>query len=453
MTIPSSERVLVDPRLGVLTAVQPYTPSRRMPSSWVGWSAKAANTRMFADWEGERFGFGAALGDNDRARRAAVGEAVERYCGNAIPQNLEVASYSDLVAAGRPAVEPATFALYSERQYGARGFPFVRFSADLRIAWVPGRDLHTGDSVLVPASMAYLNYFRGTHAGEPATHAMLYAGIATGENREHAERFALEELIERDANTIWWASGANPDTVIDAASLLRRYDISSTGRTIRIFRIPNQFDLPVLAAFIEEPADGLISYGTACRADPTEAAKKALVEAFAMLELTAELATADSPHWRAVAHGEIPAHTYRPFRADRAYVEDFRSDYHDLTDLPAVAQLYLDPSMQGQPLDRLRNSESRIRLTDIPTSSGRQQYLEVLRTPGLRAISVDVTTSDVRATGLTVVRVIVPGFYCNPPAAFPYLGGRRMYEVPPSLGLVTDPLTEDTLYPHPIPHV
>ncbi|SBW22573.1 SagD family biosynthesis docking scaffold protein [Candidatus Protofrankia californiensis] len=457
--IPPAESLLVDSRFGVITQVVPYRPSPRMPRSWVGWSARAGDTRTFAAWEGERYGFGASLGDHDRARRAAVGEVVERYCGNAVPEELEIASYTDLTVAGRDTLDPAAFALYSDHQYNARGFPFERFTRDLQVAWVPGRDLHTGQRVLAPASMVYLNYFRGTHVTEPATHAMLYAGIATGENREHAERFALEELFERDANTIWWASGTSPQTVVDAAELLARYNMSpddGTGRIIRLLRIPGQFDVPVLAAFIAEPEQGLISYGTACRADPQEAAKKALVEAFAMLELTAELADADSAHWRALARGEIPAHAYRPYRADRRYAEDFRPDFHDLVDLPAVAQLYLDPCMQGKPLDRLRDRTRPIRLADIPVveeTRARQHYLDILAERNLRAVSVDVTTSDVRAAGLTVVRVIVPGLYCNPPAAFPYLGGSRLYTAPTELGWVTEDLTEDTLYPYPIPHV
>ncbi|WP_131773933.1 YcaO-like family protein [Protofrankia symbiont of Coriaria myrtifolia] len=484
-----AERRLVDARLGVITQVVPYEPSARMPSSWVGWSARAGDSRAFAAWTGERYGFGASLGDHDRARRAAVGEVVERYCGNAVPEKLEIASYAALAAAGRDALDPASFALYSDRQYEARGFPFQRFTRDLPVAWVPGRDLHTGRPVLVPASMAYLNYFRGGHAGEPVTHAMLYAGIATGENREHAERFALEELFERDANTIWWASGTSPHTVADAADLLAQYNIPfcpevggghgdkhasvyedlhenvhKNGRgnrreneyVIRLFRIPGQFDVPVLAAFLTDPGEGLVSYGTACRASPWEAAKKALVEAFAMLELTAELADPDSAHWRAIARGEIPAHAYRPYRADRRYAEDFRPDFHDLIDLPAVAQLYLDPRMQGKPLDRLREQARPVRLTDIPAveeARARQHYLDILAERNLRAVSVDVTTSDVCAAGLTVVRVVVPGLYCNPPAAFPYLGGSRLYTVPTELGWVSEQLTEETVYPYPIPHV
>ncbi|HBL29018.1 MAG TPA: bacteriocin biosynthesis protein SagD, partial [Acidobacteria bacterium] len=71
---------------------------------------------------------------------------------------------------------------------------------------------------------------------------------------------------------------------------------------------------------------------------------------------------------------------------------------------------------------------------------------------GFRAISVDVTTPDVQAAGLCVVRVIVPGLYPNAPAAFPFLGGRRLYEEPAALGWLPAPLTEADLVRVPLPH-
>jgi ribosomal protein S12 methylthiotransferase accessory factor len=71
---------------------------------------------------------------------------------------------------------------------------------------------------------------------------------------------------------------------------------------------------------------------------------------------------------------------------------------------------------------------------------------------GFRALSVDVTTPDVRAAGLSVVRVIVPGLYPNAPAAFPCLGGRRLFEEPARLGWLPGILREEDLDLTPLPH-
>ncbi len=89
---PDAEQWLVDPRLGLITQVVRYRSSPRMPAAWVGWSARTGDSRAFADWQGERYGFGAALDDHDRARRAAVSGERSYYCGNAIPERLSPAS-------------------------------------------------------------------------------------------------------------------------------------------------------------------------------------------------------------------------------------------------------------------------------------------------------------------------------------------------------------------------
>lgn len=220
--------------------------------------------------------------------------------------------------------------------------------------------------------------------------------------------------------------------------------------------IPSQFAPPVLACFMHNREHAMIAFGSACKADPREAAAKALVECYAMYELTSEVADPDSALWQAVARGDFHPHTFRPYRADRAYHHDFRPDLRDMIDLPTLAQYYLDPRHQGTPLDRLRAGGDAVELSALPradTSDPLRTYLDDLAAQGFSAYSVDLTTADVAAAGRTVVRVIVPGTYGNAPAAFPYLGGTRLYEMPRRLGFTDRRLTEDTIYPHPIPHV
>ncbi|WP_218952186.1 YcaO-like family protein [Amycolatopsis anabasis] len=443
------EDLLVDPRFGLVTELVMQRGKPGLPPAWVGCSAKVADTVRGGAAATDRYGFGASLADPARARGAALGEAVERYCGNLVPERLPVRPYDAWRADGVDAVDPAEFALYSAAQHATPGFPFVPFTRDLEVAWVNGTDLRTGADVWVPASLVYLNYYRGAHAGEPPTNALSYAGIATGVSAEHARRGALEELFERDASTLWWASGAPAEVVADAEEVTDAFADPDAGRReIRVLRLPAQFRAPVLAAFVTDPDRGMIAFGTACRADAREAATKAVVEAFAVLELTAELVAPDSELWRAVEAGSLGAHVFKPRRADRAYRQDFRDDFRDLVDLPAVAQLYLDPEMQGEPLNRLRETGPATSFDEIPEPG---DYVEELHAAGLRAIEVDLTTADVAAAGLHVVRVVVPGLYGNAPAAFPYRGGTRLYTEPVRLGWVPGPLTESGLVRYPIP--
>ncbi|KPM54167.1 bacteriocin biosynthesis protein SagD [Frankia sp. R43] len=449
---------LVDARLGLLTGVVDQPPPPGMPSGWLGRSARVARADRFAWWRADGFGFGATLGDPRRARAAAIGEAVERYCGNAVPTDLPTASWDALTARGVQAVDPNDLALYSDRQYSTRGFPFVPFARELEVAWVPGTDLAAGGPVLVPASLVYLDYFHGPHRAEPPTHALMYSGIAAGTSRGAAETAALEELFERDATTIWWASGAPARTVLDDGRVTGQLGRPDPNHplTVRLLAVPSEFGVPVLAAFLADEAAGVVAFGSACRADPSTAAVKALVEALQLLTLTRQLATPDSDVWRAVAAGDIEDHVFLPFRADRRYGASVSEDYRELVDLPAVAQLYLDPDVQRGALGRLCPDEA-VRLDDLPRAGGpsldgtRAAYLERLHRRGLRAVSIDLTTPDVARTGLHVVRVVVPGLVGNGPPAYPLRGGRRLYDVPAALGWSSRPLTEDDLVRHPLP--
>ncbi|MGX6608041.1 YcaO-like family protein [Micromonosporaceae bacterium Da 78-11] len=425
-----AERLLVDPRLGLLTAVRRQPAQPGVPPAWIGYGAHVAATEQYADHVVDRYGFGASLGDPDRARRAAVGEAVERYCGNIVPPDLPVASFDALQSQGRTAVDPADLALYSPQQYAAPGFPFVAFSRDLPVAWAAGVDLHTGADTVVPASLAYLNFYTGPRRGHPATNALSYAGIATGTDRAHAERFALEELFERDATTLWWASNDAAPVITDGSRVTGLLDDPhATTRTIVLRQVPSAFGVPVLTAFLTDHDNEVIAFGSACRADPVTAATKALVEAIGLYAVTRKLLDPGSDVWQAVAEGTLAGHVFKPYRADRSYLDAFRPDLSDLVDLPAIAQLYLDPRMQAAPLDRLRDTSATTtfdRIGTVSDADARQVYLQRIAAAGLRAISVDLTTRDVAAAGLSVVRVLVAGLYGNAPPAFPLRGGHRL---------------------------
>ncbi|WP_157520208.1 YcaO-like family protein [Herbidospora daliensis] len=402
LTTPSGS-TLVDPRLGVITKVV------REPSavpSCVVYRAYVADTRAFAPWPADRVAGGAALEDPARARAAAIGEAVERYCGNAPPRETVRAAWRDLP----DAVDPREFALYSAAQYAAKGFPFVPMTRELVQDWSVGRDLGTGSAVYVPSALVLLNRRR-----EPYTNFQMSAGIAAGEGRAAAEVSALNELYERDALTTWWMRGdpageVRPDGPAELVAATGAAE--ALGLTVRLLRIPSDFGRVVVGAFVEDVSRRVVGFGAACRATEGEAAAKAFTEA--CVSYTNSLGLLDPATY------ETADHPYRPFRPGRAYRDDFRADWHDLTDLELNLQLYLDPCMQGALLDRLRHPEK----IELP---------EPLPEP--RAISVDLTTPDIEGTGLRVVRVVVPGLYGNAPAAFPFLGGTRL-----GRSVVLDPL-------------
>ncbi|MFJ6636540.1 YcaO-like family protein [Streptomyces sp. NPDC091376] len=403
---------------------------------------------------------GAALGDHDLARAAAVGEAVERYCGNLVPDALPIDTWTRLVRAGRPATDPRDFALYSPTQYAQRGFPFVAMAPDLPIAWTIGRDLASDEEVLVPASLTYVNYFRGARRAEPPTNYPILAGTAAGASRQAAQLAALREVLERDAVTLWWLSGASAAPLaLDADDRITTAlsEAEAGGLHVTFLRIPSTFDITVAGVFIEDPERGLVAFGSACRSTPEDSAAKALTEAVGMHETGLELLAHEGDFWTAVRSGRIGHRPYRPHRHDRAYLRDFRADWRDVNDVRLHLQVYLDPRTQGSRLDRLRAPGTARNTPPAPDGRGHREpagmddHLRMLADQGLRAIAVDLTPPQVRAAGFHVVRVLVPGLTCNAPAAFPFLGGRRLYHEPVARGWLPRPPREGELVRAPLP--
>jgi ribosomal protein S12 methylthiotransferase accessory factor len=451
---------LVDARTGLITALARQPADPRLPFAWVGHGATVSRADRFAPWRADGFGFGASSGDPVPARLAACGEAVERYCGNAVPEHLVRGSHASLTAGGARAVDPEELALYSPAQHAAPGFPFRPFTRHDEVLWAPGVDLHDGGPVLVPASLAWLDFVHGSRAREVPRHSLAYSGIAAGSDRRMAVGNALEELRERDAAAIWWASGASTRALDDGGRVTGALgwaeDDAAPAVRVRLLEVPSESPAPVVAAFLEEEHDDgsrMVAFGSACRSTPERAATKALVEALGLLQLTRQLVDPASEVWRAVRAGGIEEHVFLPYRADRRYLDDVGPGYARLTDLPAVAQLHLDPRMNGAHLDRLRPAAS-VPLDALPRIDAADPldvHLEALSREGLRAVAVDLTTPDVRLAGLEVVRVVVPGLVGNGPPAYPLRGSDRYLDVPRRLGLDRIPASADDLVPDPIP--
>jgi len=265
--------------------------------------------------------------------------------------------------------------------------------------------------------------------------------------------FALQEVLERDATAMWWLSGSAA-VGIDIAhhpAISAVFDPREVpDLAVSFFHIRSSFDVPVIGVFVEDTARSLVAFGSACRSAPVEATSKALTEVFDVLSLSVALLDPDG--FLAAAAG---GPHYRPFRADRAYLDDFRPDWRDVNDLPAHAQLHLDPRMRGPVLERIRAPHQRTALEDLSSFTaphGLASYVEHIESAGLKVYAADLTTADIATAGLRVSRVLVPGLYCNAPAAFPFLGGGRLYTEPVLRGWTDTPVTEDTLVRHPLPH-
>lgn len=450
--------LLCDPRYGIITNIVDRPLEDDVPELMHAKLAHVANSAMLGQWQGDRIAFGASYQNPDLARYAAIGEAIERYCGNYIPKHLKRASYKQLISSGESAIAPEEWVLYAPQQHSTPGFPFTPMHQDQTICWVIADDMNSGEKVWVPASLVYINYFTGALRDEPQTNFVMYSGIAAGRGRQDAERSALEELLERDATMIWWHSGSpavgiEPDSIPEFKNWIRTRG-DSNHLLYQVVQIRNVFNVPVMGVLLNDQRDQTVTFGVACRPNAKAAIQKALIEAVQLRGFAQGLLDPNGSVWQAMGAGILDARVYKPYRADRSYADAYRSDYHDITDLGCQSQFYLDPRTH-QYTERITAPDTYITLDqvdDLKSTDVRAAYLALLQTQGMRALSVDVTTPDVALSGLSVVRVLVPGLYPNAPAGFPCLGGSRLYQEPVRLGWLPRALDYNDLVLHPLPH-
>jgi ribosomal protein S12 methylthiotransferase accessory factor len=182
-------RATLDPAIGIARATTLVPPAADQPLWTVAvdiGGLDAAGHRGLADGDYPLHLVGAAgLRPGDAMLRGA-GEAVERFAlrpgsltwtpGEHVPR----LSFADpAVALGSPAADPD------------------------RLAWLPGRDLASGEEVAVPAALVDYPAADGTalRCFDPTP-----SGAAAGAGTGMALRNALHEIVERDAVMVAWAA-------------------------------------------------------------------------------------------------------------------------------------------------------------------------------------------------------------------------------------------------------
>lgn len=447
---------LIDKRTGLITALVRMPIHPNLPRQLSFWEAHVCDGRLLTGMPSDRVAGGAYFND-DRARMAAIGEAVERYCGNWIdPACLIYGSYAELRSAGYRLLDPLTVPLYSHSQYSARGFPFRPFTRDLRIAWTEGVSLTTGLPTWLPASLLTINYYVGDRAAEPKINFPVFAGISCGQDRESTLLSALLELIERDAIEIWWRCQATPQALnLSQLPALQSWLYPQNPDSpihYKAFLLRTEFDIPVASVLLHDPIDHIACMGTASRFQSEEALLKAAAEGGQLYCLARQMLEEGSPLWRGIRQGLFNPSILKPFRADRSYREAYRKDWRDMVDLYNHTQYYLDPAAHAD-LEPYLNAADTASFTAQTTHTASVSHIvRKLEQLGMECFAADLTTSDIADIGWSVQRVLVPGLVLNGPAAFPFLGSSRLTRTPEILGWRDRTLTESELRLAPIPH-
>jgi ribosomal protein S12 methylthiotransferase accessory factor len=169
-------------------------------------------------------------------------------------------------------------------------------------------------------------------------------------------------------------------------------------------------------------------------------------------ESACDLNLPDGRAYQAIKNGWLPD-ALKPWRADRAYLNDYAPDFRDVRHLMTQLQAALDPRLIEQARPWV-DTPPGLTFADLPCLPNRSlaTYRERIEAAGHEIFYADLTTPDIAYTGLNVARVLIPGLVPNAPAAFPPTGGGRVQHMAVQLGWRTTPLMEDELNYLPMPH-
>lgn len=309
------------------------------------------------------------------AKASGVMESVESYHAERITLPVKFASYEDL--------------RWSHRVVDVARLPRLAgsgFSPHTPMLWIEGTDLMSGAPALVPYEMVSLNFTLPLPPGSGAFIASSN-GLASGNHRLEAIAHALNEVVERDALTLWHQRGRagraarrlDLSTVTDplCRGLLLRFD--TAGVEVAAWDLTTDIGLPTVLVRVIEGDEGLANTirpatGSGTHTTREVALARALTEA-AQSRLTFISGARDD-----MARDEYAAHLS----------PDLRRRWRDEAAEPGALAFDGIPTALTDTLD-----------ADVA------YQLDRLRAAGItEAVAVDLTKPEF---GIPVVRMIVPG--------------------------------------------
>lgn len=424
--------LLVDEKVGVVRSVEVVKLSESDPRIYLAY-AEPCDTIPLAGIAASNKGAACATSAEAAVIRAC-GECIERYCSAFWqPGELVSASQAALLAEGSRALDAAQFYPFADRQYDEPGFPYARPDPHRVVHWVATTALAGEETVYVPAGCVYVPY-RFEADGDPFTHMPISTGLAAGQDVGTCIDKGLCEIIERDALMIVWnariavprldpASCAGASETVDR--LLRSGADDRTAWHLSVLTL--DVEVPVIsAALIDAGSPPLTSFGIAAHADPVRALESALEEA-----LLTRLLVNRTPDVEDGEPGDFAdVRTLRAHLVAHASSSHLRERMRFLTD-------------DGPPVT-LSALQARFD-AGVPVR-------ERVRHAGLDPCWVDITTPDLRELGFVVTRVLMAGMQpLDNDHVHRYLGGGRLFSVPPKVGHPRPTPTSLNPDPHPFP--
>lgn len=352
------------------------------------------------------------LGVNEKrniAMMSCLAEALERYCMSYIPKDEIISCKKGDLNAKHVFKD---FSTYTHEQY--KNFDcFLNPNHDV-IEWTKIYNMENKKEYMYwPASLIYLPFDMNKPVAETTS-----TGMAAGFSIDDCIMSGLMELIERDALMINFMQRLNsPEIDINTiiGSNKKIIDTIKKDYNIKIYKLYSDFEIPIYLSIIYKEHHKKIHYGigACCSLDSDYSINKSLKECLFTYFYSLNI---------------MDVRQNKPDKIKTLY-EHF---------------LYY----QGDNFNKLLFDSKTIKYKKEKILY--QDLLTNLQKCGINIYYKELTTEDIKDTGIKVVKVIVPSLIdLNKSHIYPRLGARRFFEVPKKLGLNYS--NQLTTMPHPFP--
>lgn len=323
-------------------------------------------------WESASGGIGI---DEDTAKLAAIGEAIERYCATLIKLPLKA---KQTIPSHR-LVEAEEWCLFTNEQVQDSAFPFGNIYSDACM-YTNVYDFQDNRELWIPHPFVALRDDYQT--GIPTS-----SGLAAGPAAFQALLRAIQELIERDALMITWLHSVPARAIkIPTKYLDKVKDLNGEVWAFDLTPVYSPFPVIAVAGGIQRRGRWRYSLGVACRETLDAALDKAYLE------------------WN---QGVLFAGIYEKY-VDTSYI----NDTYKVKSFDEHAIFYtLHPERwHDLPMFRHRNQMHEVSVKG--KNMDNKEALEVVKTAfakhDIRLYYRDLTTIDAEQLGLHVIRATSP---------------------------------------------
>ncbi|WP_407319891.1 YcaO-like family protein [Isoptericola halotolerans] len=406
----------VDPVTGLLRRVVRRAPDARAPRAFVHLHAELPTlASVDPRWQPDLLAPAGAL-DGQDAERAAVLSGLAHLCGAWLGQGeLRRATDRELRDAGERLLGVREWRPHDPALQTLPGFPFRPVAPGAPTWWLQGTE-HLGATTApcwVPFSLVHAGYLASRLVGLAATNGHNLVGLEAGQDRSEALDRAAGRLLAQDAVARWWYDDGPALRDVALPPQVRDDDAPVA---LRVLAVPSPSGVPVRLAVADDREQDVVALGYACHEDPAVAAEGAVWEALVQHASASDLARPDSLIRRAPELGNGGVAGLAAHDPQRHYGAAF-ADRRRMIDPMCHVQYGLDPDVVRQVRRRTQPDTGPGAEPDGAPPTG-STFTRLLEAPG-RVVTVDVTTSRVRAGGFCAHRVLATGLRRLTVAAFP----------------------------------